>query len=174
MTTGHGNFAPTSLNFNTITIDGGAGNDTVDISALQSAHRIVFRSNGGNDTIVGTLRPQDVIELASGQDLADYTLDCQWQRHQDAFERHAFDHLHGRGAAASASRPTPDDDAIDGAFEYTPSDIEGLEALVRGQNASRARAMTMSPSAIATSPATATTRARATRTGAPPTRPSSA
>ena len=33
------------------------------ISSLSSAHRIVFRSNGGNDTIVGTLRPQDVIEL---------------------------------------------------------------------------------------------------------------
>ena len=36
--------------------------DTIDISALTSAHRIVFKSNGGNDTIVGTPRPQDVIE----------------------------------------------------------------------------------------------------------------
>ena len=70
-----GNFnAPfTSLNFNTITIDGNAGDDTVDISALASAHRIVFRSNGGNDTIVGTLRAQDVIELPPGKSLADYT-----------------------------------------------------------------------------------------------------
>lgn len=69
-----GNFnAPfTSLNFNTITIDGNAGDDTVDISALSSAHRIVFRSNGGNDTIVGTLRPQDVIELPNGATVADY------------------------------------------------------------------------------------------------------
>ncbi len=58
-----GDFTPTSLNFNTITINGGAGNDIVDLSALGSAHRIVFRTNGGNDTIVGTLRPQDVIEL---------------------------------------------------------------------------------------------------------------
>jgi Ca2+-binding RTX toxin-like protein len=70
-----GNFnAPfTSLNFSTITIDGNAGDDTVDISALQSAHRIVFRSNGGNDTIVGTLRANDVIELPRGKTLADYS-----------------------------------------------------------------------------------------------------
>ncbi|HEV2565203.1 MAG TPA: Ig-like domain-containing protein, partial [Microvirga sp.] len=68
-----GNFNGTSLNFSTITIDGNAGDDTVDISALQSAHRIVFRSNGGKDTIVGTLRAQDVIELPPGKTLADYT-----------------------------------------------------------------------------------------------------
>ena len=69
-----GNFnAPfTSLNFSTITIDGNTGDDTIDISALTSAHRIVFRSNGGNDTIVGTLRPQDVIELPNGATIADY------------------------------------------------------------------------------------------------------
>ncbi len=71
-----GNFnAPlTSLNFNTITIDGNAGDDTVDISALSSEHRIVFRSNGGNDTIVGTLRPQDVIELPDGATADDYEI----------------------------------------------------------------------------------------------------
>ncbi|RDJ13959.1 peroxidase family protein, partial [Rhizobium grahamii] len=67
-----GDFTETSLNFSTITIDGTTGNDTIDISALQSAHRIVFRSNGGSDTIVGTLRPQDVIVLAPGAVLADY------------------------------------------------------------------------------------------------------
>ncbi|WP_404862633.1 peroxidase family protein [Georhizobium sp. MAB10] len=67
-----GNFNTTSLNFSTITIDGGTGNDTVDISALTSAHRIVFRSNGGNDTIVGALRPQDVIELPAGTTIADF------------------------------------------------------------------------------------------------------
>ena len=69
----NGNFTGTSLSTSTITIEGGAGDDTVDISALQSAHRIVFRSNGGNDTIVGNLRPQDVIELPAGADPADYT-----------------------------------------------------------------------------------------------------
>jgi Ca2+-binding RTX toxin-like protein len=68
-----GDFSGTSLRPNTITIDGNAGDDTVDISALQSAHRIVFRSNGGTDTIVGKLRDQDVIELAPGLTAADYT-----------------------------------------------------------------------------------------------------
>ncbi|MDO9442132.1 MAG: peroxidase family protein [Beijerinckiaceae bacterium] len=67
-----GDFAPTSLNFNTITVEGGAGSDTIDISGLQSAHRILFRSSGGDDTIVGTLRPQDVIELGEGKTLSDY------------------------------------------------------------------------------------------------------
>lgn len=62
----------TSLSFSTITIDGNAGDDTIDISSLDSAHRIVFRSNGGNDTIVGTLRPQDVVELLDGETIDDY------------------------------------------------------------------------------------------------------
>ena len=69
-----GDFTPTSLDVNTITINGGAGDDIVDFSALTSAHRIVFRSNGGNDTVVGTVRPQDIIQLANGEDIADYTL----------------------------------------------------------------------------------------------------
>ncbi|MFM2100211.1 MAG: hypothetical protein RLZZ366_1750 [Pseudomonadota bacterium] len=61
-----GNFnAPeTSLNFSTITIQGSAGNDTVDISGLSSAHRIVFNTAGGQDVVVGDLRPQDVINGA--------------------------------------------------------------------------------------------------------------
>lgn len=67
-----GDFSGTSLRLNTITIDGHSGDDTVDISALNSAHRIVFRSNGGNDTILGTLRPQDVIELPDGAVPGDY------------------------------------------------------------------------------------------------------
>ncbi|MFD1327188.1 peroxidase family protein [Mycoplana ramosa] len=67
-----GDFGPTSLNFNTITINGDGGDDTVDISALASAHRIYFRSNGGNDTIIGTLRSQDVVELPYGRTIADY------------------------------------------------------------------------------------------------------
>jgi Ca2+-binding RTX toxin-like protein len=67
-----GDFSPTSLNFNTITINGSSGNDTVDISHLTSAHRIVFTSHGGNDTIIGTLRPQDVVDLTSGSTTAQY------------------------------------------------------------------------------------------------------
>ncbi|MCF6198312.1 MAG: hypothetical protein L3J67_02755 [Hyphomicrobiaceae bacterium] len=61
-----GNFTPTSLLLNTITIQGTAGNDTIDISGLTSEHRIVLKTNGGNDTIIGDLRPQDVIELTNG------------------------------------------------------------------------------------------------------------
>ncbi len=52
----------TSLNYSTITINGGLGNDTVDITGLTSDHRIVFNSNGGYDTVVGTPRAQDVID----------------------------------------------------------------------------------------------------------------
>lgn len=69
-----GNFNPTSLSFNTITINGNEGDDTVDIASLQSAHRIVFRSNGGHDTIVGTLRQQDVIELPPGMKPEDFMI----------------------------------------------------------------------------------------------------
>lgn len=61
-----GDFTETSLDFNTITIDGSAADDSVDINSLLSAHRIVFRSNGGNDMIIGALRAQDVIELPAG------------------------------------------------------------------------------------------------------------
>ncbi len=61
-----GDFNQTSLNFNTITIDGTQANDVVDISALESAHRIVFTSNGGQDTVVGALRPQDIVNMGTG------------------------------------------------------------------------------------------------------------
>ena len=67
-----GDFSQTSLRLNTITIEGTSGDDVIDISALNSAHRIVFRSNGGHDTIVGTMRPQDVIELPNGMTMDDF------------------------------------------------------------------------------------------------------
>ena len=67
-----GDFSNTSLRLNTITIDGTDGDDTVDISGLTSAHRIVFKSNGGHDTIIGTMRPQDVIELPPGMTMDDF------------------------------------------------------------------------------------------------------
>ncbi|MDN3524741.1 peroxidase family protein [Halomonas sabkhae] len=62
----------TSLRPDTITILGSNGDDTVDISSLLSDHRIVFKGAGGNDTIVGTLRPQDVVELMPGTTIDDY------------------------------------------------------------------------------------------------------
>jgi Ca2+-binding RTX toxin-like protein len=61
-----GDFTQTSLDYSTITIDGSEGNDVVDISQLTSAHRIVFRQNGGNDVFVGEIRPQDVVETSDG------------------------------------------------------------------------------------------------------------
>jgi Ca2+-binding RTX toxin-like protein len=67
-----GDFSATSLRPNTITIEGNAGDDTINITGLSSAHRIVFRSNGGNDTIIGNLRPEDVIELPDGATIDDY------------------------------------------------------------------------------------------------------
>lgn len=68
-----GTFVGTSLLTSTITIEGSEGDDIVDITALQSAHRIVFRSNGGNDVIIGEMRAQDRFELADGKTIADYT-----------------------------------------------------------------------------------------------------
>jgi Ca2+-binding RTX toxin-like protein len=58
-----GNFTTTSLNFSTITVNGSASNDTVDISGLTSDHRVVFTSNGGNDTVVGVVRAQDIVDM---------------------------------------------------------------------------------------------------------------
>lgn len=62
----------TSLRPNTITVLGSSGDDTVNISSLLSNHRIVFIGAGGNDTIIGTLRPQDVIVLANGKTIDAY------------------------------------------------------------------------------------------------------
>lgn len=57
-----GNFDPTHLAYNTIHINGGDGDDTVDMSGLTSDHRIVFHGGGGNNEVIGTLRPQDVVD----------------------------------------------------------------------------------------------------------------
>ena len=70
----HGSFVGTSLAYSTIRLDGGDGDDTVDISGLSSAHRIVFTSNGGHDVIVGDMRAVDVINLAPGTTIDDYDL----------------------------------------------------------------------------------------------------
>jgi VCBS repeat-containing protein len=68
-----GNFNPTSLAFNTITVQGSEDDNTVDISALESAHRIHFLTQGGNDYVVGNIRPQDVIDIPTGANPDDYT-----------------------------------------------------------------------------------------------------
>ncbi|NTJ43914.1 calcium-binding protein [Agrobacterium larrymoorei] len=130
-----GNFSPTNLNFNTITINGGAGDETVNISGLMSAHRILFRSNGGEDTIVGTLRPQDVVEVASGQQLSSYTLTDNGNgtktfsngTHSITFTGSVVPHFQ-----ESSSGENYNDNGVSGDFEYTASDLAGLKALVNG------------------------------------------
>ena len=57
-----GDFSGTSLRPNTIAIVGTAASDTIDISSLVSSHRVVFQTNGGDDMVVGSPRPQDVFE----------------------------------------------------------------------------------------------------------------
>jgi Ca2+-binding RTX toxin-like protein len=58
-----GDFTQTSLDYSTITVNGSTANDTVDISGLTSDHRIVFHSGGGADSVVGAIRPQDVLDF---------------------------------------------------------------------------------------------------------------
>ncbi|WP_218463706.1 peroxidase family protein [Maritimibacter sp. DP1N21-5] len=55
-----GDFSPTQLNYNTITINDDDGGDEVDISALTSGHRIVFNTDT-NGNVTGDVRPQDVV-----------------------------------------------------------------------------------------------------------------
>lgn len=135
-----GNFNPTSLSFNTITINGSAGNDTVDISDLASAHRILFRSAGGQDTIIGTLRAQDVVEIPEGADPESYSLTVNTNgtktlsngAHSITFSGQTpqlatpGDHSEGEGEEPGpVTGPT-------GAFEYTARDIQGITNLVNG------------------------------------------
>ncbi|VVT08480.1 peroxidase family protein [Rhizobium sp. EC-SD404] len=70
----NGDFEPTQLSQNTIRVNSGVGDKTIDISGLLSSHRLHFTSLGGNVTLIGTLRPQDVVVLAPGDDLSTYTL----------------------------------------------------------------------------------------------------
>ncbi len=57
----HGNFAPTQLAYNTIHVNDADGGDTVDITALTSDHRIVLSTDAAGH-IVGAVRPQDVVD----------------------------------------------------------------------------------------------------------------
>lgn len=125
-----GSFAGTSLLTSTITIEGGDGNDQVDVSSLLSAHRVVFKSNGGNDTILGTLRTQDEIQVADGTNLADYVATINANGTTTLSNgTHSITY-------ATAGTPTvgEEPDATPrGAFEMTARDLEGLKKLVNGQ-----------------------------------------
>ena len=71
-----GDFTGTSLAMSTIHVMGSEDDDVLDISALSSAHRVVFKTMGGHDTVVGALREQDVVELADGTMLVDQPVDA--------------------------------------------------------------------------------------------------
>ncbi|MGL4441518.1 MAG: peroxidase family protein, partial [Bosea sp. (in: a-proteobacteria)] len=133
-----GNFNPTSLNFNTITINGSDGDDTVDITGLASAHRILFRSSGGQDTVIGNLRAQDQIEVPEGVDPQSYTETDNANgtktltsgTHSITFTGETPTLVvpteeHGGGNSDGGTIPT-------GSFEYTARDIQGITNLVKG------------------------------------------
>ena len=128
-----GDFTATSLNFSTITVNGTTGQDVIDISALSSAHRIVFKGAGGNDVIVGSLRPQDVIDLSAigGSTVttgANGMTTVSGPNGSVTF--HAPDGM--PGLETGGTPETGAGEAGDDGFELTARDIAGLENLVRG------------------------------------------
>jgi Ca2+-binding RTX toxin-like protein len=97
-----GNFNPTNLAFNTITINDDGGTTTVDLMQLTSAHHVVFNTIGTNDTIIGA-RPQD--QVVNGG---------------------------GNSGGNSGGNGGDDDVAGNGAIALTASDVAALLNLVRG------------------------------------------
>ena len=127
-----GNFATTSLNYSTITINGSAADDTIDISAFSSAHRVVFRSAGGNDVIVGSLRPQDVIDLGSGTPVVTQ-LGNGMTRVEVGANSVTFRAPNGMPTIPGVQ--PDDDDGASGGFALTARDLAGLKNLVNGRPA---------------------------------------
>lgn len=125
-----GNFAGTSLNYSTITIEGSQADDIVDLTALQSAHRVVFRSGGGNDVIIGQMRAQDRFELAEGKTLDDYVAtDNENGSTTLATAGHSvtfFGTLANVQTAGNGSQPNDDDDDDDTVSTPPPSDDDTL------------------------------------------------
>jgi Ca2+-binding RTX toxin-like protein len=135
-----GDFTQTSLLLNTITINGSSANDTVDLSALTSAHRIVFHTNGGNDVIVGTMRPQDVIALPNGMTADDYTATQNANGTTTISAPGSTITFLSQGGLpqlqdGGEGTPSGDDDGEvpNPGFTLTARDIAGLQALVRGE-----------------------------------------
>jgi len=111
----YGDFSvSTSLRPDTITVLGTDGDDTINVTSLRSAHRIVFKTGGGNDTIIGTLRPQDVIELPDGATIADYavTIEEETGLTKLAGDGHSLTFVapHGMPDFGAAYREDDDDD----------------------------------------------------------------
>jgi Ca2+-binding RTX toxin-like protein len=68
-----GDFTSTSLDYSTITVNGGNGQDTVDITGLTSDHRLVFNADQ-SDGVIGTLRPQDEFNVPGNASESDFAL----------------------------------------------------------------------------------------------------
>lgn len=131
-----GDFSTTSLNLDTIRINGTEGDDTVDISALNSAHRIVFRGAGGNDTIVGTLRPQDVIDLPGTGEPMLTTDENGMVTASRGGASVTFDGSGGMPRFGEGSSANGGDDDTPGRnFTLSDRDIAGLKNLVNGNPA---------------------------------------
>jgi hypothetical protein len=122
-----GDFTETSLDFNTITIGGTAGNDVVNIAGLTSAHRIVFNTAGGTDSVVGTLRPQDVVN-GTAQPAANTS--------NPAFD--LDDYFGGNDGFMFLG-------GMLGSFHLTPAMIHHLAPLANGVSAALAPAVTAAP-----------------------------
>ncbi len=129
-----GDFTNTSLALNTITINGTTGDDTVDITGLSSAHRIVFRTNGGQDMVVGQLRAQDVIEVAPGLTPADYDAPV----YDSNTGLWTITQTGGGHSISYPGTPTSDQPMLGSStsntdnFEFTVDDVRELKNLVRG------------------------------------------
>lgn len=72
-----GDFTTTSLDYSTITVNAGAANDVVDISRLSSDHRLVFNGGGGQDRVLGNLRPQDEVDFSTSSASSGFVLSQQ-------------------------------------------------------------------------------------------------
>jgi len=122
-----GNFVGTDLDPNTIRLTGSSGDDTVDISNLRSQHRVVFQSNGGNDTVIGTLRVQDVVDPGAGLQLSSFTIGTNPDGTKTLSNGPHTITFNGGLPPALQGLPSA------GGFTYTAQDLAWLKALVQGQ-----------------------------------------
>lgn len=128
-----GDFTTTSLNLSTITVNGSTGDDSVDISSLSSAHRIVFRGAGGNDVMVGSVRPQDVIDLGGEGAIEIANLANGMTRVSRGDASVTF--MAPAGMPQIPGLVAADDDAANGSFALSDRDLAALQNIVQGRPA---------------------------------------
>ncbi|MBY0381690.1 MAG: calcium-binding protein [Xanthobacteraceae bacterium] len=104
-----GNFTPTNLNPNTITINDDGGSTTVDLTQLRSSHHVAFHTSGNNDTIIGA-RSQDQVIPDGGTNGGN----------------------NGGGNGGGGNGGGNGDVAGNGAFALSASDVATLKNLVNG------------------------------------------